>query len=171
MDKYLAIGKILRPHGVKGGVKVRVLSDAPDRFTGLGHIYMKRRDTYERVPVDAVSGEGERTVVMFKGVADRDAAEALRGEYLYVRRADADSLPEGSNYVCDLIGCVVSDTEGNSLGTLVDVLQTGAADVYIVKSGGKELLFPALKRLLVTIDVQQKRIVVDARVLREVADL
>ena len=171
MDKYLVIGQVLRPHGVKGGVKVRVLSDAPDRFTGLWHIYMKRRDTYERVPVDAVSGEGERTVVLFKGVADRDAAEALRGEYLYVRRADADSLPEGSYYVCDLIGCAVSDTEGNSLGTLSAVMQTGAADVFVVKNEGKELLFPALRRLLVTVDVERQRIVVDARVLREVADL
>jgi 16S rRNA processing protein RimM len=171
MDKYLVIGQVLRPHGVKGGVKVRVLSDAPDRFSGLGYVYLKRGGAYERVPVDSVLGEGERTVVNLRGVNGRDAAEALRGEYLYVRREDAPPLPKDAYYVCDLVGCAVYDTEGAALGTLFDVLQTGAADVYVVKKDGRELLFPALRRLLVTVDIGRRRIVVDANVLREVADV
>ncbi|MFZ5975904.1 MAG: ribosome maturation factor RimM [Bacillota bacterium] len=171
MEQFLVIGQVLRPHGVKGDVKVRVLSDVKDRFRGLRHIYMKLNDVYERRHIVSVLGEGDQTIVRLEGVSSRDAAEALRAQYIYVNREDAIPLQKDSYFICDLIGCAVADTEGDELGTLTDIMQSGAADVYVVQKDGRELLFPALKRLLVKVDIENRRIVVDAGVLKEVADI
>jgi 16S rRNA processing protein RimM len=171
MEEYLAAGQVVRPHGVKGAVKVRVLSDDPGRFRGLERVYLEKSGGHEPVRVVSASGEGDNTIVFLEGANSRDAAEALRGAFLYVRRDQALPLPEGSWYISDLIGCVVEDSEGNALGILKDVMQAGAADVYVVHGGGRELLFPALKRLLLDVDVRAKKIVVDAAVLKEVADV
>lgn len=171
MEEYLAAGQIVRPHGVKGAVKVRVLSDDPARFKGLRHVYLEKSGGYGPVRVLSASGEGDNTVVTLEGAGDRDAAEALRGAFLYVRRDEAPPLPEGSWYISDLMGCAVEDSDGNALGILKDVMQSGAADVYVVRDGERELLFPALKRLLLEVDVRAKKIVVDAAVLKEVADV
>ena len=101
------------------------------------------------------------------GVTTREEAEKLRNVYLCVDRAHAAKLPPGRYFVVDLIGCRVSDTEGAEYGLLEDVLETGANDVYLIK-GKRTLLVPALKKLLAEVDVENKRIVLHADVLREV---
>ena len=91
----------------------------------------------------------------------------LRDHYICVDREHAVKLPEGRYFVVDLIGCTVSDTNGNDLGKLTDVLETGANDVYVI-SGEKNLMVPALKKLLHKVDIENKHIDLDAAVLEEV---
>ena len=82
-------------------------------------------------------------------------------------RANTIKLPEGRYFISDLIGCQVKDTDGKAYGKLTDVLETGANDVYVIK-GEKTLMVPALKKLLNTVDIQAKSILLNADVLQEV---
>ncbi|MBR0135205.1 MAG: 16S rRNA processing protein RimM, partial [Clostridia bacterium] len=94
-------------------------------------------------------------------------AEKLRDLYLCVDREHAVKLPKGVYFISDIIGCEVKSDAGESLGKVVDVLETNANDVYVIE-GAKRLLVPALKKLLVKVDVENKSIVFDSVVLSEV---
>ena len=109
--------------------------------------------------------------VRLEGVYSREAAEELRSQLIYVSREDAVKLPEDTNFICDLVGCEAVDTEGVRHGKLTEVLQNGAADVYVFKGVKGELLVPALKRVVLEVHVEEKRILLDAQGLRETAVL
>ena len=165
--EYFRVGLIVRPHGVHGAVKFLPLSDVPERYAALKDAYLERNGQYEPVIVSGVSLSQDAGYASISGVATRDDAEKLRNVYICVDRAHAAKLPPGRYFVADLIGCRVSDTEGAQYGTLADVMETGANDVYLIK-GERTLLIPALKKLLANVDVENKAIVLHADVLREV---
>jgi 16S rRNA processing protein RimM len=164
---YLRAGLILRPHGVNGMVKVLPLTDDPMRFKGLEKAFLEKDGRYDPVTVKSVNVQPDAVFMEFEGVPTRNEAEPLRDRYLCVDRANAVKLPEHTYFVSDLIGCRVRDTAGAEHGTLVDVLETGANDVYVIK-GKKTLLIPALKKLLAEVDTAKKTILLDAGVLEEV---
>ena len=166
MDSF-RIAQILRPHGVKGEVKVYPLTDDLARFKRLSDCYIERAGQYEPVRVEGAKFVAEAPVLHISGVDTPEAAEKLRGLYLCVDRAHAVKLPEGCWFVKDLIGCRVTDTRGGDHGVLTDVLETNANDVYVIE-GGRRLLVPALKKLLASVDTAGKSIVLDADVLAEV---
>lgn len=165
--EYLRVGLIVRPHGVRGAVKLLPLSDDLGRYASLKEAYLERGSSYEPVMVSGVGVRDDAVYASISGVTTREEAEKLRNVYLCVDRAHAAKLPPGRYFVVDLIGCRVSDTEGAEYGSLEDVLETGANDVYLIK-GKRTLLVPALKKLLAEVDVENKRIVLHADVLREV---
>lgn len=165
----LRVGYVLRAHGVKGMLKVQPLTDDVSRFKRLKELYIEKGALVKRALLD-VQSDKDFLHVKLEGVDTRDAAEALRGAYLAVARADAIELPQGRHFICDLLGCAVEAPDGTRYGILREILQHGAADVYVVKrEGGKGLMFPALNRVLLEIDAQQKRITVDPEALAEVA--
>ena len=166
MEHY-RIAQILRPHGVKGEVKLYPLTDDPSRFKRLKDCYLERGGQYEPITVKSAKLAGGAYVVGIEGVEDPEQASKLRDLYICVDKAHAVKLPEDCWFVADLIGCRVSDTEGNALGELIDVLETNANDVYVIQ-GKKRLLVPALKKLLAEVDTEGKRIVLHADVLTEV---
>lgn len=163
---YFRIGEIARPHGVHGAVKVNPTTDDSRRFRGLKEAYLELHGDY--VPVQIlVSGITENSVIVeIAGYDTPEQANALRGKYLCVDRAHAVKLPKDTYFVADLIGCETFDTAGNAFGKVTDVLETGANDVYEIEKG--KLLVPALKRVLHEVDVEEKRIVFRADVLKEV---
>lgn len=163
------VGLFLRPHGVKGEVKVLPLTDDLRRFSKLGDAYVELKDGgYRAIKVTGAGIAGEASVIVkIEGVDSMDDAEKLRDKYLCVDRAHAVKLPDGAYFVKDLIGCRVVATDGTELGTMIDVYETSANDVYVVK-GRKMLSAPALKRLLHSVDIENKQIVFDADVLEEV---
>ncbi len=166
----LRVGYILRAHGVKGALKVQPLTDDVSRFKRIKELYIEKGgQTNKRALLD-VKSDKDFIVIRLEGVDTRDAAEALRGAYLAIERKDAIELPEGRHFICDLVGCSVEAQDGTRYGVLREILQHGAADVYVVaRENGAELMFPALKRVLLDIDTEQKRIVVDQEALKEVA--
>lgn len=104
---------------------------------------------------------GDRMLVHFEGVADRDAAQALRGTYLFVPASEAPPLPEGEFWPHELIGCEVITDGGRKLGRLREVIRTPANDVWSVRGDdGSDILVPALKDVVGDVDVQARRIVV-----------
>ena len=172
MNEYLRIGVVLRPQGVKGELKVQPLTDDPSRFQRLMEVYIETKTGgHSPAEVTSVSVREDAVYLTLGAVPDRTAAEKLRNAYLCVDRQNAVKLPKDRYFVCDLIGCSVYDSTGKKLGVLDDVMQTGAADVYSVRGETKKqsFLVPALKRLLKTVDVENKRIELDAQVLTQVA--
>ncbi len=163
LEPYLAVGEILRPQGLHGEVKIKPLTDDPERLFDVKRIRLNgAMRTLHCLRVQ----EGH-AYVRLEGVYSRDAAEALRGALLYVAREDAAPLSQDANYICDLIGCQATDTEGVVHGILTDVLQPGGVDVYVFQGEGGELMVPALKKTVLSVDVAEKRILLDAESLRE----
>lgn len=167
MRAYLRIGKILKPQGVKGEVKVAPETDDPSRYLELSHICLGENGEDPRKVLAARVHEGYAYLTL-ENVRDRDEAERLREKPLYIPREEAPPLPEGRYYIVDLIGMRVKTDAGEDLGTLKQVDQAGGNDVYLIR-GKRELLVPALKKLLVNVDPEQNEMTLAADVLPQVA--
>ena len=169
LQPYLAIGQVVKPQGVRGEVKVKPLTDDPRRFLDLTQVLMRDGEAYQPRAIGCTRVHDGFAYLQFEGAQDREAAEALRGMLLFVDRANAVPLDEDTNYIVDLVGCEVFDTQQKPIGTLAEVLQPGANDVYVIHTPKGELMIPALKRVVPVVDVAARRIVIDEGVLPEVA--
>lgn len=165
---YYRIACIVRSHGVHGAVKLLPLTDDAARFENLREAYLEVDGKRRPVTFHAQSVQPEKVIVTIEGIQTREQAEALRGAYICVDKAHAVALPPGRYFIADLIGCAVADTAGVAYGHITDVLETGANDVYVIE-GEKPLLLPALKKVLVDVDTENKRVLLDADVVKEVA--
>ncbi len=160
---------MLKPQGIKGELKLKTFVDDLDRFYELPYVFLKSKGGYEKRQVEDVWTYKEFAFVKLSGCDDRNAAEALRGAYLYVDRENAVELPdEDTFFIADLIGCLVLNEAGGEYGRVEEVLNTGGLDIYHVK-GNKSLLFPAAPGVITRVDVEGKRLFVDAKRLEEVA--
>ncbi len=166
MMEYYRAAVVVRPHGVRGALKLLPLTNDINRFKGLRQVYIEQKGERKAAQINEISIMPDSLIMGLEGVATREEAEALRGAYICVDRAHAVALPSDTWFVADLIGCQTFDTNGVAYGRVVDVLQTGANDVYELDSG---VLVPALKKVLQSVDVEQKRIVFVSDVLKEVA--
>jgi 16S rRNA processing protein RimM len=156
---FLTIGQISKPHGVHGEVRVIVHTDLPERFSWLKEVYVSQR---ERQLVAVESARFHQNMVLLKlaGYDDRDAADALRGAWLEVPVSEAIPLAEGEYFLYQLEGLdVVTDAE-EYLGKLVQVLETGANNVFRVEGPRGEVLLPDIKEVVQDIDFTHGRITV-----------
>ena len=154
----IAIGKIVAPHGVRGELRIAVLTDFPERFFSMKQVIVEGKG---KMTVTGVRAHQDLILLTLAEVKDRDAAIALRGRLLQITHAELTPLPNDNFYVFDLIGLHVFDEVGQELGTLSDVLQTGANDVYVIRqANGKELLLPALRSVVLSVDIAGQRMVV-----------
>lgn len=160
----ITVGEVARPHGVGGTLRVNPLTDDVRRFEKLKSVFV---DGKEYAVVRAsVSQSG--VFLTLKGINDRNAAEAFRGKSLQVTRENA-SVAKGRILIVDVLGCSVYFEDGEKAGEVTDVLQHGAADVWVIEKGKKQILFPALKRIFVSEDYENKKIVVSRKAFGEVA--
>jgi 16S rRNA processing protein RimM len=159
----MVIGTVVGTFGVRGELKVELHTDFPDRYTGLTTVYVGPR----RVPhaVVAARKHGGRVLLRLAGVDAPEQADALRGRELAVPRAEAVPLPEGYYYLDDLVGVEVSTADGRALGSISEVLRTGSNDVYVVGTGGKALLVPAIRDAVRDLDLATRRLIVEPWVL------
>jgi len=148
---YLAIGRIVGPHGVRGEVKVKVLTDFPERFD-VGSRLLLEGESARREVLSARPHKG-MLLVKFSGVADRNAVAALRGKYLFVPREEAMPLGKDEFYEDELVGLRVETMTGESLGEVADVMWTGANEVYVVRGAKGEWLLPAIADVIQSVDV------------------
>lgn len=151
--RYLAIGRIIRAHGLRGEVSAVVLTDFPERFETTEWVYLG--DEFEATPyrLESYRWHKQNVLLTLTGVTDRTQAEGLRGQYVQVPIEEAVPLPEGAYYHYQLVGLQVKDTAGEALGTIKDIMETGANDVYVVDNGGQELLLPAIPDVIKSIDI------------------
>jgi 16S rRNA processing protein RimM len=163
----IEIARVLSPHGIHGDMKVRLYSDNFDEFCRRGFAYLQSTEGQRRVSYMALRVGPPFVYVHFDGVDTRDDAERLRNTPLFVSRSELEAPGEGEYYITDILGLSVMAGE-RKLGVLKDVLQHGAADVYVVK-GERGFMFPALKCVIKKIDMAAGVIEVDALALEEVA--
>ncbi len=161
METYLRIGVITSSHGVRGEVKVYPTTDDPHRFSELSEVYLAPEDDAKRLAVRSVRYTKDRVLLSLEGIDTPEEANLLRQKDLYIPRDQGVALEDNENYYADLLGISVVTDEGRNLGTLTDILETGANDVYVVKKkDGKELLLPAIREVILSVDVEQSKMVV-----------
>jgi len=150
MKEFMSVGQITKPHGVRGEVKVVSLTDSLEDFRNFDKVYIDG----EIKKITSVKLQSDRVILKIQGIDTVEMAERYRNKYLMIKREEAAELPEDSYYIADLIGCRVQDTDGEELGKVFDVIETGSNDVYWVKGEGKkEVLIPALKDIVVNVDI------------------
>ncbi len=169
MIEYLMIGEVLKPQGIRGEVKVKPFAAAHDDFLRWKTLYVKQGEAYQPIKAKCSRVHDGFAYVTLGECASMEDAEKLRGTQLYIDRAHANPLEEDEVYISDLIGCEGVDENGDSIGSLTDVLQHGMVDVYVFKQKGKSVMAPALKAVFPTVDVAGKRISVIREKLDEVA--
>ncbi|MGN1159218.1 MAG: ribosome maturation factor RimM [Lachnospiraceae bacterium] len=157
MEDLFRIGSIATTHGVHGEVKVYPTTDDPGRYKKIKEVILDNGKEKKTAHIEQTKFFKQMVIVKFKEYHTMDEAEKLRGYELYVTREHAIPLKKNEYYIADLIGMTVLTDEGNELGIIEDVLQTGANDVYVVKqTSGKEVLLPAIKDCILSVDVEAK---------------
>jgi 16S rRNA processing protein RimM len=158
--RYLAIGKVVRAHGLRGEVSAAVLTEFPERFETTEWVYLGNE--FEATPyrLEGYRWHKQNVLLTLAGVNDRTQAEALQGQFVQVPIDEAIPLPEGSHYLYEVLGLEVKTTEGEFLGVITHIMETGANDVYVVENEGQELLLPAIPDVIKDIDVAQGYMVV-----------
>ena len=159
-DMKITTGRILSAHGIRGEVSVKPLTDNPARFQKGNQLYIEKAGRYEAI-TGLRGGKDDLLILSFEGVRDRDQAEKLKGSLLQIEAEEARSLPAGEYYFFQLKGMDVVEEDGTPLGTLVELIESGANDVYRIDCGnGDFLLIPALKQIVKNIDLAQKKMTV-----------
>ena len=158
------VGRVSRPHGVRGELRVVLLTDYPGRLGQHAYFYLASPDSPEivrRYPVEKLRRHKEVLLLKLGGCDDRNGAEELRGQLVQIPTEEAVPLEEGEYYDFQLIGVKVEAESGESLGQVVEVLKTGANDVYIVRGSWGEVLLPAVKDVVLKLDIEARQMVVN----------
>lgn len=168
-QQRLRVGVVVRPQGIKGEVKIQPLTDDARRYEGLHEVYLEMGDGLRACKLTVNRIEPQAVYAYLEGCHSRETAEQLRGAYLCVDREQANELPEGSWFICELEGMEVT-IDGAPAGTLTEVIPTGGVDVYHVqREDGSHFYFPALKRVLRSVEIDANRMDLCGQALSEVA--
>jgi 16S rRNA processing protein RimM len=163
MLEYLTVGIILKPHGLKGEVKVKPLTDDPRRFDNLQKIFLQTNKTsYKELQISSRRYDKGFVYLKFTGHVTIESIEPLRNKELWISRDMVQELPQFTYLIPDLLDCRVETIDGRYLGQLSQVMETGANDVYVVNGGPVgEVLIPALKKVITYVDIPNQLIQVD----------
>ena len=159
--EWATIGKVVALFGIHGELKVRLLSDIPNRFAELGVVYLGP-DYWRHVIKSVRPYKGDMILLGLEHVNDANTAEALRGLEICIPLGELAKLPPGSYYQHDIIDLQVYTLDGYNVGKIVDIMVTGSNDVYIVKTvGGKQVLIPAIRDVIKEIDLARHTMHID----------
>lgn len=157
MEQLLRVGVISSTHGVRGEVKVYPTTDDVGRFKKLKKVVLDTGREQLELEIAGVKFFKNQVILKFKGIDNINDIEKYKGKDLLVHREDAVKLEENENYVADLIGLSVVTEEGQTLGVLTEVMETGANDVYVVETeDGRELLLPAIRECILDVDLEEE---------------
>lgn len=152
---YLAVGFLRRPHGVHGEIVMDLHTDFPERLKRGRKLLVGEEHT--EFTVDGVREHQNGILIKFNGIDTPEGAGQLRNQWVYVKASEVPPLPEGQIYKYELIGFQVVDEDGKSLGTLVEIIETGANDVYVVRDeSGREILLPAIPPVILERDTVRR---------------
>lgn len=155
MEDLLQVGIITSTHGVRGEVKVYPTTDDPRRFRRLKEVVLDIGREKLNLEIEGVKFFKQFVILKFKGLDNINDIEKYRQKSLYVTRKNAVRLQRDEYFIADLIGLKVQDEDGTELGTVKDVIETGANDVYEVEmADGRSLLLPAIKQCILNVDVE-----------------
>lgn len=161
----LIIAEVLKPQGIRGEIKVKTFTDAPENVKAFKTVYIDGN------PYKILSfrvGNDGAAYLGLRGIPDRNAAELLRGKTIEGERDDGPILDEGQYYIVDILGLLCETEEGEMLGTVTDI-SNFSSDIYTIEKAGKKILFPAVKGVIKRVDLENKKLVVDKKVFDEIA--
>jgi 16S rRNA processing protein RimM len=157
--RYLIIGRVLKPLGVRGELKVEILTEFPERFASLRQVFLG--DDAKSFLVESARVQGDYARLKLAGIDTPEAAATLRHLFVYVAREEAVPLPPNRVYLYQTLGLRVKTTQGVVLGKVVDVLDTRANDVYIVRNSTREILLPAIPQVVKEINLERGEMIVE----------
>lgn len=161
MEDILRVGVITTTHGIRGEVKVFPTTDDPKRFKKLKEVLLDTGKERRKMEVESCRFQKNLVIVKFKGIDNINDVEQYKKCDLYVSRKNAVKLEPNENFIVDLIGLKVVLEDGTEYGRLVDVLQTGANDVYIVKTNlDEEVLIPAIPQCILDVNLEEETMTV-----------
>jgi len=156
---FVVIGKFRKPHGIRGEVRMTVLTDYPDLIKKGQTVYLGHH--YQAYTIRSTRWHGEDLLVSLEEMPDRSAVEIFRNIMVHMKSEQMPELPEGEFYLHQLVGLEVVTDQGEELGVLKEVLLTGANDVYLLDSPeGKEILLPATEEVIQEINLEDRIMVV-----------
>lgn len=161
----LLIAEVLKPQGIRGEIKVKTYTDAPEDVKAFKTVYIDG-NAYKVLSFRV--GEGSVAYLGLRGISDRNAAELLRGKKLEGNREEAPALEEGRYYIVDILGLTAVTEEGEILGTVKEISPL-SSEVYTLEKDGKRILFPAVKGVVKKVDLENKRLIVNKKRFNEVA--
>jgi 16S rRNA processing protein RimM len=157
---FLVIGKLTRPHGVHGEIFFEILTDFPDRLKPGGLVYTGEQ--YIPHVIHSLRNHKNGLIVGFDGYHDPESVGKLRNQFVFIRSNNIPPLPEGEYYHHELLGLRIMTSENHELGELVQIMQTGANDVFIVQTPSKaEILIPYIDEIVRKIDLEKGEILID----------
>lgn len=156
---FVVVGRVVKPHGVRGELRVEPDTDFPERLSALREVTLLKNEASMTAAVRSIRPHGNSVLIILEGIDTIDAASRWRDAAVVVRREGAAPLESGRHYVFDVLGLRVETEDGRFLGRVAEVLRTGSNDVYVVK-GEKEVLVPAISTVVLTIDVAGGRIII-----------
>ena len=155
MEQFLQVGVISSTHGIRGEVKVFPTTDDAARFKGLKQVILDTGKEHIPMEIQGVKFFKQFVIVKFKGIDNINDIEKYKGRDLWIPREEAQELDEDEYYIADLLGMKVLLEDGSEFGTLKNVMETGANDVYIVDSVEHgEVLLPAIKECILDVDIE-----------------
>lgn len=164
MEQKISIGSVLKPQGIRGEVKVKVFLDSAEELKSFKRVLIGG----EEYAVMSVRAQGEFAYTVLRGIADRNAAELLRGKEIEVFRSELPKPPDGRYYIADLTGCEVVTASGEQIGTVASVTPA-KTDVYTLETPKGEVSFAAADGVIESVDVANKRITVNKKRFKEVS--
>lgn len=161
MEDLLKVGVITTTHGVRGEVKVYPTTDEPERFLDLEYVLLDTGKELRRLDIKNVRFFKNLVILKFDGIDNINDIEKYKGKRLLVDREHAVKLKKDEYFIADMIGMHVFTEDGAEFGTLRDVLETGANDVYIIDTTDeKEVLVPAIKQCILNVDIEEQKMTI-----------
>ncbi|HEY92714.1 MAG TPA: 16S rRNA processing protein RimM [Dehalococcoidia bacterium] len=155
--EFITIGKILAPWGIKGKLKVKVVTDFPQRFTPCSKIYIKRQP----MTIDSTHWHKGKAIIKLNTIDCIEEAQRLNEQPVEIHHSQLEPLPEGQYYHFQLIGLEVWTTQGVLLGNITEILAAASNDTYIISSAKGEILIPAIEDVVKSIDINKGRITIE----------
>lgn len=161
MEQLLKVGVISSTHGIRGEVKVFPTTDDPNRFKKLKQIILDTGKEQKELEIQGVKFFKQFVILKFKDIDDINDIEKYKGKSLFVTRENAVDLEEDEYFIADLIDMQVVLEDGTVFGTLTDVMETGANDVYCIETQKYgEVLIPAIKECILDVDIENNKMVI-----------
>lgn len=157
---FIVVGRVTRPHGIRGELRVEPDTDFPERLSTLREVTLQKNEASVNAAVVSIRPHGTAMLIKLEGIDTLDAASRWRGATVAIQRKHAAPLEAGRHYVFDVLGLRVETEDGRVLGTVGEVVRTGSNDVYVVRGAGTEVLVPAISTVVLTIDVPAGRIII-----------
>ncbi len=159
-DSYLEIGRVTKPHGIRGEIKIVLFAGVPVDLAGLRELRLLMPRDFKDIEIKKIRPGGRTAIVALAGVTQRDQAEGLVGAGLWVARESLPAPEADEFFWHELVGLDVFTESGRGLGRVVDLFATGAHDVLVLRGAGHEYMIPARREFLIEIDLRAGRVVV-----------